>query len=196
MEAQVRFPGGRRSCGSAPVRPRAGFSGRAEGFNGVSGPGTDKTRGSRALAAPRQGARRQISCRQGQCQQRRQQWVLIRVQQPLEEATRLLGAQAPRCFPFVLRNANARSCVQQVCCNFDSLTAALSLNCQVRRWMHLVLFLIKGGMGWSASVEPRELSVGSRNAAGRRFLGHYRCFGRVVQCLASFDKKKIVLNSW
>jgi hypothetical protein len=103
MEAQVRFPGGRRSGVSAPVRPSAGFSGRAQVVNGVSGPGTDRTGGSRALAAPRQRVQRQISCRQGQCQQRRPQWALIRVQRPLGEATRLWGRKRLAVFFFFLR---------------------------------------------------------------------------------------------
>jgi hypothetical protein len=90
-EAQVRFPGGRRSFGSAPIRFRAGFSGWAQKVDGVSGPRIDNARDARALAAPRQSVQQQISCRQGQCQQRRPQWALIKVQQPLGEATRLWG---------------------------------------------------------------------------------------------------------
>jgi hypothetical protein len=101
--------------------------------------------------------------------------ALIRVQRPLREATRLWGRKRLAIFWFFLKDTNAQSCVQQVCCKFGSVTAALLLNCQVRGWMHLVFFLTKGRMRWFASVEPGELSSGSRNAAGRRFFGHYRC---------------------
>jgi hypothetical protein len=71
-EAQVRFPEGRRSCDSTSERLRTGSQVGRRRLSALADLGeTIIAGGSRVLAAPRQGAQRQNSCRQGQYQQRR-----------------------------------------------------------------------------------------------------------------------------